>query len=188
MHCSESLKDLETRVLKIKQELKTLDVARDDVTDISMDLSNIGVLIPSIERGLSVDDEYSMEQLARIKGVYTKLVDFVHGVEKGARDSFLEINYDEKKPHESGDGQFFKKKNEKLDSFISDAFENLENLTKQRRIIEKTRNTVLRGKERMGVGIETIRGIADRYVNDYFLFVIGVVFIVCLIIFVKMFV
>ncbi|ELA48082.1 hypothetical protein VCUG_00505 [Vavraia culicis subsp. floridensis] len=190
MYNPKKLDDIENYILRIKKGLMTFDINKDDITDMAIEMSSLGNMVMDVEEhSVELTDEKDQERFFVYKKTLNELRDQLNELNKQriSSASFEEVSrYDETGDEQLSESQrFYKRGNEKLDSLISDAVSNLDSLCKQKRIINKTRNTLLRGKDRIGDGIQVLKSISDRYLNDYYVFIIGVAVIVFFIVVVK---
>ncbi|ELQ76867.1 Golgi SNAP receptor complex member [Trachipleistophora hominis] len=190
MFNSKTLDDIENYIVRIKKDLMVFDINRDDITDMAIEISSLGNMLLDAEKHIGeLTDEKDTERLFAYKKTLNELRDQLNELNRlrVSNASFEEISrcseVDDEQLSESQ--RFYKRGNEKLDSIISDAVNNLDSLCKQKRIIHKTRNTLQRGKDRIGSGIKTLKSISDRYLNDYYVFMIGLAIIVFFIVVVK---
>lgn len=190
MYNPKKLDDIENYILRIKKGLMTFDINKDDITDMAIEMSSLGNMVMDVgEHSVELTDEKDQERFFVYKKTLNELRDQLNELNKQriSSASFEEVSrYDETGDEQLSESQrFYKRGNEKLDSLISDAVSNLDSLCKQKKIINKTRNTLLRGKDRIGNGIQVLKSISDRYLNDYYVFIIGVAVIVFFIVVVK---
>lgn len=190
MYNPKKLDDIENYILRIKKGLMTFDINKDDITDMAIEMSSLGNMVMDVEKhSVELTEEKDQERFFVYKKTLNELRDQLNELNKQriSSASFEEVSrYDETGDEQLSESQrFYKRGNEKLDSLISDAVSNLDSLCKQKKIISKTRNTLLRGKDRIGDGIQVLKSISDRYLNDYYVFIVGVAVIVFFIVVVK---
>lgn len=187
------LNEIENQIIKIQDNLKTTTVDNNSVTSLAIDISSLNNMISDAEQVVfKTDDIKQQERLLDYKHALSGLTSKLNELNRQRleRTNFNEVTHDtENDDNDLSESQLFYKKNtRKLDDILSDAYGNLSALSKQRRFIDKTKSTLLRGRDRMKWGGGLIRSISARYVNDFYIFMAGVFLVVFLIILVKIFV
>lgn len=156
----------------------------DTFTEIKNKLSLIESVLLEENNQLEIENKIN-EIINKMNELNTEQREYVIGCIKQIKNEISKKKNVFNELSESGNSEtFYRGKNKKMDDYISDTLDNLSSLRKQKKLLNKTKISLRKGRESISHGIEYLKMMKERHGQDFWLFVCGMSALIVFVLFV----
>lgn len=181
----EILKSLEKKREQVDAEVNSRNAA-ESIGKISILVTSYSTLLSHHKRLLEemAEDEYKRHSLLLAK--YKKQINDMSVIAKknsnedvAGRPKDASLSYAENVNTQiTEDESFVSTNTRRLNSYLVTAIDSLDSLKQQGKVLSSTREKILGGLRKMGIGNDLVEKIGDRYSNDKIMYTIGLTVVI----------